>query len=153
MMQLSNYFAITLNQIWEFMSSGKALAIYAGVLGVVLLILIAALMGRDNRTSQVVINSAQGTVLQAGGVTVAGSTVATQDPKVEKAQEDEGEIAEEENEGKGRFCKLCNLDEIRVSLQRANYDDHITLRQFCENFRNYAASRLKLYYDIDDIRR
>ena len=60
---------------------------------------------------------------------------------------------EEINEGKSRFCKLCNLDEIRASLQRTSYDEHVTLRQFCENFRNYAASRLKLYYDISDIRR
>lgn len=145
----NNYFASALDKIWGFMSSGWALAIYAGVLGVVLLILIASLMGKDNRTSQVVINSAQGTVLQTSGVSVTGSSVATK--KVDG--EASGETFDEAEEGKGRFCKLCNLDAIRVSLQRTSYDDHITLRQFCENFRNYAASRLKLYYDIDDIRR
>ena len=147
----NNYFANALGKIWEFMSSGKALAIYAGVLGVVLLILIAALMGRDNRTSQVVINSAQGTVLQASGVSVTGTNNVSQPKKADAEAENSEE--DEAQEGKGRFCKLCNLDEIRVSLQRTSYDDHITLRQFCENFRNYAASRLKLYYDINDIRR
>ena len=146
----NSYLALTMSEIWDFMSSGIAVAIYAGVLGVVLIVLIAALMSRDNKTSQVVINSAQGTVLQTSGVTVKGKT------KGESTEEEETENGEEiaqEEEGRGRFCKLCNLDDIRVSLQRTSYDEHITLRQFCENFRNYAASRLKLYYDIDDIRR
>ena len=121
----------------------------------VLLLLLAIVIRMDTKKAQKkprVLN-VTGVSLAGGQATVLTDTVATPAPKAEKAQDDEGEIAEEENEGKGRFCKLCNLDEIRVSLQRANYDDHITLRQFCENFRNYAASRLKLYYDIDDIRR
>ena len=143
----NNYFALTMAEIWDFMSSGVAVAIYAGVLGVVLIVLIVALMNRDNKTSQVVINSAQGTVLQAQGVSVNGTS---QKPSSQVAEDTEDEEAEN---GRGRFCKLCNLDDIRVSLQRTSYDEHITLRQFCENFRNYAASRLKLYYDIDDIRR
>ena len=81
-----------------------------------------------------------GTTVMAGAVATAGVTQAT------------GEKNEEEETG-SRFCKLCKLDEIRASLQRTSYDQHVTLRQFCENFRNYAASRLKLYYDISDIRR
>ena len=148
----NSYLALTMSEIWNFMSSGVAVAIYAGVLGAVLIILIAALMSRDNKTSQVVINSAQGTVLQASGVSVKGKAQSENGEEGADEVEDET-IAEAEEEGKGRFCKLCNLDDIRVSLQRTSYDEHITLRQFCENFRNYAASRLKLYYDIDDIRR
>ena len=92
--------------------------------------------------------------LNGGQTTIMGASapapVGTQAP----VQKVTGlEAKESENRGSGRFCKLCNLDEIRVSLQRTSYDEHITLRQFCENFRNYAASRLKLYYDIADIRR
>ena len=149
----SGFFANALSQIWEYMSSGVALAIYAGVLGVVLIILIAALMGRDNKTSQVVINSAQGTVLHSSGVAVTGTQAKTSGTGSTASAEVEEKEDEEINESGGRFCKLCNLDEMRISLQRTSYDEHVTLRQFCENFRNYAASRLKLYYDIDDIRR
>ena len=148
----NGFFANAMSQLWEFMSSGTALAIYAGVLGVVLIIVIAALMGRDNKTSQVVINSSQGTVLHSSGVAVSGGQVKSSPVKATESREASNE-GEEINEGGSRFCKLCNLDGIRVSLQRTSYDEHVTLRQFCENFRNYAASRLKLYYDIDDIRR
>ncbi|MBQ3018487.1 MAG: AAA family ATPase, partial [Clostridia bacterium] len=62
-------------------------------------------------------------------------------------------LKELEDEGSGRFCKLCNLDQMKGSIGSGSYDEYITLRQFCENFRNYAASKLKLYYDISDIRR
>ena len=144
----NNYLASSMSKLWEFMSSGAAVAIYAGVLGLVLIFLIIALMGRDNSkaTSQLIVKNAQGTVLQSSGpIMASGATV--QSSGASNATETE------EQEGRGRFCKLCNLDDVRVSLQRTSYDDHITLRQFCENFRNYAASRLKLYYDIADIRR
>ena len=152
--QLSPYLASFLSNLWNYMSSGIALAIYAGILGLVLIFLMIALMGRDNKASQLVINSEQGPVLQAGGPIVAsGGVVAGAKVKGEGAVPVEGEEGTKEETGKGRFCKLCNLDEIRATLQRPSYDEHITLNQFCENFRNYAASRLKLYYDISDIRR
>ena len=58
--------------------------------------------------------------------------------------------AEEDTE---RFCMLSDIDRRRESIGRTKYDKGVTLESFCEEFRNYAASRLKLYYDIDDIRR
>ena len=61
--------------------------------------------------------------------------------------------AEEEEERGERFCMLSEIDRRKESIGRAKYDKGITLESFCEDFRNFAASRLKLYYDIDDIRR
>ena len=52
-----------------------------------------------------------------------------------------------------RFSTLCKLDENRKNFKRASYDKHVTLQNLCENFRNYAARHLRLYYSIDDIRR
>ena len=52
-----------------------------------------------------------------------------------------------------RFCMLTRIDENRGSYGHVRYDREVTLEGFCEDFRNYAASRLNLYYDIDDIRR
>lgn len=95
------------------------------------------------------------TVIDVSSVSVNGgaTTVASTGLTAVGAAPVKKEADEEVNESGSRFCKLCRLDEIRASLQRSSYDEHITLRQFCENFRNYAASRLKLYYDISDIRR
>ena len=52
-----------------------------------------------------------------------------------------------------RFCMLSRIDENRNRYGHRTYDKGITLDRFCEDFRNVAAYQLKLYYDIDDIRR
>ena len=60
---------------------------------------------------------------------------------------------EEEEESGERFCMLCEIDRKSTSYGHRVYDKVQSLEAFCEDFRNYAASRLKLYYDIEDIRR
>ena len=52
-----------------------------------------------------------------------------------------------------RFCMLKRIDEKKNGYGHHKYDNKITLNEICERFRNYAASKLGLYYDIDDIRR
>ena len=64
-----------------------------------------------------------------------------------------GEETPAEDEGTGRFCMLTRSDENRNRYGHDVYNRTVTLEKFCEDFRNYAASKLKLYYDIDDIRR
>ena len=56
-------------------------------------------------------------------------------------------------DNKTRFYMLSNIDANRSKYQRGSYNNSITLEELCENFRNFAASRLKLYYDIEDIRK
>ena len=60
---------------------------------------------------------------------------------------------EKEESNDTRFCMLGEIEGKRESYGHDDYNDNITLEQFCNDFRNYAASKLKLYYDIDDIRR
>ena len=64
-----------------------------------------------------------------------------------------GSPKDDEEEGRSQFCMLCTLDTNRARFQRTTYDESITLKRFCEEFRNFACSKLKLYYSIDDIRR
>ena len=56
-------------------------------------------------------------------------------------------------DNKTRFYMLSNIDANRSKYQRASYNNTISLEELCDNFRNFAASRLKLYYDIEDIRK
>ena len=60
---------------------------------------------------------------------------------------------EGEGEERQRFCMLSEIEQRRESYGHASYDKDITLESLCTDFRNYAASRLKLYYEISDIRR
>ena len=52
-----------------------------------------------------------------------------------------------------RFCMLRSIDEKKNSYGHKKYDNKLTLNEICERFRNYSASKLGLYYEIDDIRR
>ena len=60
---------------------------------------------------------------------------------------------EEVNEGGSRFYMLTEIDKEYETYVRPAYDDDITLKELCEEFRNFSAGKLKLYYDIEDIRR
>ena len=55
--------------------------------------------------------------------------------------------------GDGRFCMLSEIDESIKESVPIKYADEITLEQICHDFRNYAAKELKLYYEIEDIRK
>ena len=52
-----------------------------------------------------------------------------------------------------RFCMLSDIDRKRSKYGHTQYKSNITLDEFCDNFRNYAAYHHGLYYDIEDIRR
>ncbi len=56
-------------------------------------------------------------------------------------------------EEEARFYKLNEIDGKREEYAKRRYDESVTLKSFCESFRNYAASRLKLYYSLSDIRK
>ena len=60
--------------------------------------------------------------------------------------------AEDEVVGE-RFCMLSEIERKKAKLERTDYEKNITLEDFCDNFRNYASNKLKLFYDISDIRR
>ncbi|MBR6897870.1 MAG: hypothetical protein IKN24_06840 [Lachnospiraceae bacterium] len=51
-----------------------------------------------------------------------------------------------------RFSKLLEVDSFYRTYVAPEYDNEITLGEFCERFRNFACSRMKLYYDIKTVR-
>lgn len=52
-----------------------------------------------------------------------------------------------------RFFRLTTVDNYyKTQYVAPEYDNEITLSEFCERFRKYAAGQLKLYYDIDMMR-
>ncbi len=54
---------------------------------------------------------------------------------------------------KSRFFRLTTVDNYyKMSYQEPVYDNEITLEQFCDRWRDFAASRLRLYYDVSILR-
>ena len=112
------------------------------VLPVLLLVLLFALaFGKkkiDDTSSSVEITGS----LKVGNVTaVKGVSVAKG-------------IADDQEEGdRSRFYMLGEIDANSGKYHKTGYDDGITLKSFCDEFRNFASNKLKLFYSIDDIRR
>ena len=76
--------------------------------------------------------------------TASGSLTATKGTSSSSTEEGiEGE----------RFCMLSEIERRKAQFERLDYDKNVTLEEFCESFRSYAAKKLRLYYDISDIRR
>ena len=65
----------------------------------------------------------------------------------ESATEEPEEVKTEEDVNTGiRFSKLNEIDQEFANSKIKNYGNNFTLPELCENFRNFAASRLHLYY-------
>ena len=69
----------------------------------------------------------------------------------EEATEEVGE-EEKVDVADSRFAKLTAIDEEYKNYKIKNYNNSFTLEELVELFRNFAASKLKLYYTTEMIR-
>ena len=65
---------------------------------------------------------------------------------------EDGTVKNELKEGESRFFKLSNVDATYNGKPMEEIHNNFSLEEFCNQFRNYSASRLHLYYDINLIR-
>ena len=114
----------------DIFTSSSALMGYLAFLLILIAVLILVLMARDQKVEKT--------------DTIDPISVQSDDSTEKEA------VSEAQTE---RFCMLSAIDRSKEKYGHASYDRSVTLESFCEDFRNYAASRLKLYYDIEDIRR
>ena len=78
----------------------------------------------------------------------------------ENTSENEQKVEDEENKvekvqvGELRFPRLSSVDRIYLAPDYVPHECNktVTLEEVCINFRNYAASRLHLYYELDVIK-
>lgn len=71
----------------------------------------------------------------------------------ESPEETPEENKEENTAGQDtRFAKLITIDEEYANYKIKNYGNSFTLPDLCDHFRNFAASKLHLYYTIDMMR-
>ncbi len=67
--------------------------------------------------------------------------------EVEAGKDVEDGVQNASAEGGSRFSKLAEIDRMYADDIPLLYNDDITLPEFCNRFRNFACSRLKLYYE------
>ena len=70
----------------------------------------------------------------------------------EDPYEEMEDVAEDTVDNGIRFAKLSSIDEEYKNYKVINYANSFTLPEFCEHFRNFAASKLRLFYTIDMMR-
>ena len=119
-------------QILDIMTSDVALIIYLFVILTVIAVLVVAIAVSESKKKN-------------EEITILGDAISAQAGASGKT--------DEAGDGKERFCMLSKIEEQKNSYGHVKYNKNVSLEKMCEDFRNYAASRLKLYYDIDDIRR
>ncbi len=92
-------------------------------------------------------------------VTILKKRIQAQAAVIAQKNREERRRKEEEEQKKGeqvevpRFGMLSEIDASPRRTGSGSFDEEITLRGLCEEFRNFAANKLGLYYDIADIRR
>ena len=148
---LRNSFA---QDLWSAISSPVAMGIYVVIVLLAFMVLVATVLVGEYYSSQQE-NSLAGES--------APAQAAPEEPEdgpeeiisypqpapVQSAPEEK----KEESEERSRFYMLSEIDRRMESYEAPAYDNSLTLRDVCEQFRAFAAGKLGLYYDIADIRR
>ena len=113
-----------LQSVWDLLTSPLFIVLYIAAVVLLMVAIVVSVMINEYRFS---------------------SFVRKIDSRAEKEKE------EKEQPG-CRFEMLKKIDEERMSAKPASFSDNITLEEFCDMFRNFAAGKLHLFYDIDIIR-
>ena len=105
---------------------------------------------------------------------LSGNPLPGEEPVEEEQPEEEAEVLQEEESeeiafvpnanrntmtspcvdpSESRFFRLTGVDNYyKTEYVPPLYNNQITLEEFCKQFRRYAASQLKLYYELDMMR-
>ena len=152
-----------MNILWQILSSRVALGIYAAIVLVEVIALILMVLESERRHAK----RKPGVLQVLANDPVPPPAVPEvkekkKDKKNKKDVEEESAPIQEElvAETKAedavdapRFCMLSEIDRRMEEYSAPEYDNKIGLEGLCEEFRNFAASKLKLYYEMEDIRR
>ena len=137
-----------LESLWEFFSNPIMVAVYALTLLIAILFLIGfVLAGERNRPDPEALQDC------IDRINDLNEMVHDPIPANAPAEKEEKDPEKEKKELGPRFYMLSQTDEQMKKWKSPAYDTEIGFEELCERFRAYCASRLRLYYDIADIRR
>ena len=118
---------------WSAMTSKAAVTIYllalmASIVAIIITVMVNEYKSANNQSTQ-------------GGFGGFG------DGKVKVELE-----KKKDTDDNARFFMLSQTDEKMSKPRHTTFNNTITLKELCERFRNFAASKLHLYYEESDIR-
>ena len=141
------------HKMWNVLSSPVALGLYTILLLAGVIVLVGMVIaGERDRTDPTVIQEC-----------IEKLNELNNNPErflphvIAPAANNGGAYGDSEEDANGerapRFYMLSTTDEKMEYWVAPVYDEKIRFDELCERFRNFCAGRLKLYYDIADIRR
>ena len=126
------------DDIWGFLSSRIAIFIYIIIILVVIIILSIFIMSNESKQSSASRISNANIIKNVDDDSESGSSRSSRKAK--------------NNDGLSRFYMLSKIDDLAMEYKKPKYNNDFTLKELCDDFRDFACSELKLYYDISDIR-
>ena len=126
------------DDIWGFLSSRIAIFIYIIIILVVIIILSIFIMSNESKQSSASRISNANIIKNVDDDSESGSSRSSRKAK--------------QNDGLSRFYMLSKIDDLAMEYKKPKYNNDFTLKELCDDFRDFACSELKLYYDISDIR-
>ena len=134
-----------LDKLADLLLSQVAVGIYGIIVLTLFAFLIKAMLNHDKKASEA-IDAANDCLEEMNELS---KSVRLAD---KQAATDEEQKEEEENR-EPRFFMLNEIDQKMQGGDHESYEENMSLEEICNQFRNFAASQLKLYYSIEDIRR
>ena len=134
----------SLSNVVDLLFSKWAIVAYIAIVIVIVIAIIIIAIRKDAKAPKVVHNIELPSDV---AVKAEGTCISTRGGKRTSVEEDD------EGEDRSRFYMLSELDANRGRFYKNDYNDGVTLKILCDEFRNFACSKLKLYYSIDDIRK
>ena len=125
--------------IWTALSSQIAILIYVIILLLAVVMLVVCVVFDHGRRAED-LEELEKLREQAKNASLTATNQAKAEDKEKKGQT-------------SRFYMLTQTDKEMSVKEQKGFDGEISMEELCERFRNFAASRLKLYYDIREIRR
>ena len=167
-----------MGKVWDALTSKTALIVYSAIiLAIILVLVVRAVVTEQRRTAEIKHNAQLKQEAEedekiksvkdeidrkmnkiSGEIAAVRSNLATAPfapypVGISPQQRVAEDVESEEKETGSRFYMLTEIDKEYEEYTRPDYDEEISLKELCEEFRNYSAGKLKLYYDIEDIRR
>ena len=140
-MDCSNFFREFFQSLWSLLSSRVAIALYIIFLvGVVIYLIITVI---NDESKKVIIDTQKTNNAQPliENLSVAQPNL-PQGKKKETAQDN----------GERRFFMLSQIDD-EMKDKKPLTGENLTLEELCDRFRKFSASKLGLFYSIEDIRK
>ena len=137
-----NFLNANLQTFVDKLLSTEAIIAYVAIVVVIVIGILIIAIRKDAKAPKVVhkVELGEDVSVKAEGTIVGGGRSAS--------VKNEGE-----DEGRSRFYMLSEIDANRARYKKAGFEESITLKRFCDEFRNFACHKLKLYYSIEDIRK